>query len=414
MATRSYGIFWRWHFLAGLFACPVIFIVALTGALYTFQPELEDALKHDIRLVEPVGSKKSLDELSRALPSSCVPTWYNVPADADRSVAIGCKNESEYMLDPYRGTVLGDGKSHWFFHVVFWLHWELLLGEPGRVIIEWATSWTLLLLLSGVYLWWPRGKSGGAWWPRKGVRQRQFLRDLHAVIGAYSVPVLVAITTTGLFWTAWFGHGRWHPLHEDDPAHVAYENPPKSPLPQAGAQRIGLQQVLDASGQQTGGRSVYIVVPDKPDMSFVLYSWDPSFKDPSNSGAAFVHAYTGERQKEFGWDDATTFAKIDRYGYSIHVGAVLGWPGRILACIAALVLAALTITGPWMWWKRRPRGGLGVPGRPKKIPVALYVVLAGLGWLLPAVGWTLIAVVVFEGSRWLWLKLRDRTATEAP
>jgi uncharacterized iron-regulated membrane protein len=85
--------------------------------------------------------------------------------------------------------------------------------------------------------------------------------------------------------------------------------------------------------------------------------------------------------------------------YAIHVGAILGLPGRILACLASVMLAALCITGPWMWWKRRPNGKLGIPPRAERFSWPLLVGFAGLGWLLPAVGYTLLAIVAFELGR---------------
>jgi uncharacterized iron-regulated membrane protein len=82
--------------------------------------------------------------------------------------------------------------------------------------------------------------------------------------------------------------------------------------------------------------------------------------------------------------------------YAIHVGAILGLPGRILACLASLTLAALCITGPWMWWKRRPRGKLGVPPRAERFAWPLLAGIAALGFLLPTVGYTLLVAGVIE------------------
>jgi uncharacterized iron-regulated membrane protein len=86
--------------------------------------------------------------------------------------------------------------------------------------------------------------------------------------------------------------------------------------------------------------------------------------------------------------------------YAIHIGSIAGLAGRVAALVAALVLSWLCITGPWMWFKRRPRGGLGVPPRARRTPWPLFVLWAGLGWLLPAVGYTLLAVIAIELSIW--------------
>jgi uncharacterized iron-regulated membrane protein len=87
---------------------------------------------------------------------------------------------------------------------------------------------------------------------------------------------------------------------------------------------------------------------------------------------------------------------------AFHIGSLIGLPGQIRACLAAVILAGLTITGPWMWWKRRPRKKLGVPPSADHVPRGLLVAVAALGWLLPTVGWTLIAVLGIELVRWLW------------
>jgi len=404
VAIRTYGIFWRWHFLAGAIACPIIFVVALTGAVYSFQPEIERAFRRDVVFVEPHGPRRGLDDIERALPADCVVTSYFFPSAPDHAIQVGCANGHDAMVDPYRATVLGRVEENALFSVILGLHWELLLGEPGRIAIEWATSWTVLLMLSGAYLWWPRGKTGGAWWPRRGPRiaPRQRLRDLHAVFGAYAIPCLLLIATTGLFWTAWAGQGRWNRLHGNAVAKTM-DHPPTATMV-AGTPRIRVQQALAASGLLASQRqrAVSMLLPTTPEAPFVFFGFDDNFEYPSRLAIVYVDAYSAARVRELYWKDLSAMGKVDRAGYSVHIGALIGLPGRILACVAAVILAALAVTGPWMWWKRRPRGKLGVPPRAQHVPIGLLALIAALGWLLPTVGWTLIAVLVYELARWLW------------
>lgn len=408
MVSRTYGIFWRWHFLAGVIACPLLAVVALTGALYAFQPELERALQPSLMVVVPDGPPHPLGEIEHALPAGCVTTAYFLPGSPDHAWRALCVDGRELAIDPYRVRVLGVWRTNPVFAIVFGLHWELLLGEPGRIAIEWATSWAVMLMLSGAYLWWPRGRSGGAWWPRRGVRMRQRLRDLHAVFGAYAVPCLLAIATTGLFMTAWAGKRRWQRLH-DNAVETLYERPPSSKLV-PGAPRISSQQALAASGLFDGAHTVSMILPATADGAFACFGFDEDFEKPSLGAMVYVDAYSGKRLRELYWQDLSAIGKLDRAGYSIHVGALLGLPGRLLACLASLILAALAMTGPWMWWKRRPRGGLGIPPRAVHVPRGLLVVIAALGWLLPTVGWTLIIVLIIELGRWTWQRRRRPTA----
>jgi uncharacterized iron-regulated membrane protein len=408
VTTRFYGLLWRWHFLAGAAAFPILFVVAVTGALYAFQPELDRWASSELwtaRPPDPEARRRPLDELVHVAARACKPASIYVPRARDRAVTASCEGggRREVFIDPYRAELLGErDAAATFFGVVFSLHWELLLGEPGRLAIEWATSWAILLMAFGAALWWPRGKrrGGGVWWPRRGLAARQRLRDIHAVLGAYALPVLFAIAATGLMWTLRAGGERWHPLTEDA-FHDAWDRPPRSTVI-VGRPRIGLSAAAAAAGiaPDRERRAIYTTPPARPDDPYVFYLYDDTHATPSAEHTVWIDAYSGARLLALGWPDRSAAGKLDSAKYAIHVGALLGWPGRLLACAAALVLAALCATGPWMWWKRRPRGELGVPPRTRRAPWPLLAVLAGVGWLLPMIGWTLIALVAIElGAR---------------
>jgi uncharacterized iron-regulated membrane protein len=416
-ATRLYGVLWRWHFLAGLAACPILFVVALTGALYTFQPEFDPVLDSDLLHVEPGPTLVPADAVVAAGAAVCAPSGFVVPSRADLATTVYCpggEERREIMVDPYRGRVLGERHPEATFSgVVFQLHWDLCLGDTGRVLVEWSTAWALLLMVSGAVLWWPRGRrrGGGVWWPRRGVASRQWLRDLHAVVGAYAVPVLLALAATGLAWTLHAGDKRWRPL-TGDKVSATWKRPPPSTIV-AGAPPIGFDRALAAAGIDlaTEPLAVYGEPPAKPDGAYVFLVYDDTFHSPSRAYSVWIDAYSGAELARVTWDDHSTIGKINEAIFPIHVGALLGLPGRIAACLASLVLAALCVTGPWMWWKRRPRGRLGVPPRARRTPWALFVVLAGLGWLLPTVGYSLLAVVIIEGVLWI---VRSRSTPLKP
>lgn len=404
MATRLYGILWRWHFLVGLATFPVLVVVAVTGALYAFQPELDRQLSPELLKVaepEPPARRRPLDELIEVAPRTCRPSAVYVPAARDRSVSISCEGGGQRaaFVDPYRARLLGErDAAATFFGVVFALHWELLLGDPGRLVIEWATSWAILLMISGAALWWPRGRrrGGGVWWPRRTLAGRAWMRDLHAVLGAYALPVLLAIAATGLLWTLRAGGDRWHPLTEDA-VHTAWDHPPRSTV-MPGQPRIGLGAAATAAGIDPDANRlmIYTKPPAAPDDAYVFYLYDDTYATPSAERSIWIDAYSGARLLDLGWSDRSIAGKLDSAKYGIHVGALLGLPGRILACTAALILATLCMLGPWMWWKRRPRGELGVPPPARRRPWLLLGPLVAVGWLLPLVGWTLIAIVAIE------------------
>jgi uncharacterized iron-regulated membrane protein len=415
VASRSYGILWRWHFLAGLAACPVIAILAVTGALYVVQPELEHALYRELREVTPRGQPKSIDELVQRLPAECAGESLEVPTRPTDAIRQWCPGDGKHSVfaDPYTGALLGEERwDDTVFGFILKIHWELLLGETGRLVVEWATSIAIVLMLSGAYLWWPTRRGGGRWWPRRGVANRQRLRDLHSIAGAYLLPVLFIIAATGLFWTRLAGDDRWHHV-ADDAADKVWDAPPRSTAP-AGRTRIGYDRALAAAGIDVRNewRGISMWIGKQPDAAYTIYASSRDNDAPWATEIVFVDAYDGSLLRRVGWSGRSALNQINNAGYALHVGAIAGWPGRILVLISSLVLAFLCITGPWMWWKRRPRGALGIPPRSERFAWPLVAGLAVLGWLLPALGYTLLGIAAFElgrvGVRWFVLRRWSR------
>jgi uncharacterized iron-regulated membrane protein len=416
MAARLYGLLWRWHLFAGIAAVPIVFVLAVTGAIYAFQPEIEGYTRASLLEVQPVGDRMPLDRLLAVSPPGCEVEGFNRPGAEGRTVEVDCAGPGRraVYLDPYRGTVVGE--STWdttFLGWIFRIHWDLLLGDEGRLAVEWATSWTLLLAFSGVALWWPRGRrrTGGVVWPRLRLRGRARLRELHAVLGAYAAPLVCAIAATGLFWTLWAGEERWGRLTAEDDAAAREAAPPRSRPAPPGTPRIGLDAAVAAIGPAAGDPRIdlYVVPPQALDAPYTIYPWDPSHEHPSWSEVVWIDAYAGEVLGRVGWADRGALARLDAAGYAIHVGALLGLPGRILAAFAALVVALACVTGPWMWWKRR-RDGRRLPPSPPagRAPLWLLLLLCALGLALPMVGATLLVLLATAATQWLMRYLMTR------
>ncbi|TCK02756.1 UNVERIFIED_ORG: PepSY-associated transmembrane protein [Anoxybacillus amylolyticus] len=55
-----YAAVWRWHFYAGIIFSPFLIILALSGAVYLFKPQIESALYGHLYEVDKVGEKSCL------------------------------------------------------------------------------------------------------------------------------------------------------------------------------------------------------------------------------------------------------------------------------------------------------------------------------------------------------------------
>jgi uncharacterized iron-regulated membrane protein len=130
------------------------------------------------------------------------------PKRATSMAMFGDKAQYVYV-DPYRGHYLGAIEQGGFFDIVLKLHRTLFLGTTGRIIVELTTCWTIVLAVTGLYLWWPRqaNQLWGVWLPR--LRQKPYLvpRDLHAVSGVCVAIIGIVISLTGLIYTYVWGRG---------------------------------------------------------------------------------------------------------------------------------------------------------------------------------------------------------------
>ncbi|WP_126969809.1 PepSY domain-containing protein [Xanthomonas sp. BRIP62411] len=215
---RFYRAVWRWHFYAGLLVLPFIVWLALTGAAFLYQDAIDRSVHHGLKVV-PAGevrapAQRLVDAAQRRYGG--ILFRYTTPSRADASAEIGLVDthgaRQVVYVDPYRARVLGTLPEH---GTLAWtirrLHSLALVGPSARGLIEMAAGWAIVLVLTGVYLWWPRGRRGGVVSVRGKPAQRLFWRDLHAVTGAGVGAVLLFLALTGMPWSWLWGAqvNRW-------------------------------------------------------------------------------------------------------------------------------------------------------------------------------------------------------------
>ncbi|WP_425445627.1 PepSY-associated TM helix domain-containing protein [Xanthomonas pisi] len=215
---RCYRAVWRWHFYAGLLVLPFIIWLALTGAAFLYQDAIDRTVHHGLKVVPAGAARASAQHLVEVAQRSDGGTLfrYTTPKRADASAEIGLVDaqgtRKVVYVDPYRRRVLGSLLEH---GTLAWtirrLHSLELIGPFARGLIEMAAGWAIVLVLTGVYLWWPRGRRGGVVSVRGTPGQRLFWRDLHAVTGAGVGAVLLFLALTGMPWSWLWGAqvNRW-------------------------------------------------------------------------------------------------------------------------------------------------------------------------------------------------------------
>ncbi|KVG40704.1 PepSY-associated TM helix domain-containing protein [Burkholderia ubonensis] len=431
-ASAGYRTLWRWHFYAGLFVMPFLVILAITGTLYCFQPQIEPLLYPHRLIVEPrdtprLDADTLLAKARAAMPAGATPVSAQVSAAPDRSAEYVFRlrdgsRESVYV-NPYDGGVLGTlSVERRFMQVDRMLHRKLLLGKTGELLMELAACWTFVMIGTGVALWWPHGTArvGRALRPDLSLRGRPLWKSIHATAGIWLAAGAVAFILTGLPWSGSWGkyfkalaatvnlgepQGAWGglPLRSSRPGaapagtetrvaapaghrHDGGDSTPGMvmddlPLPQTpwavGNVPVPHSPSAPTPAPLTLDRAIAIVAGLGVTSGYTLALpagadgvLTASYfpADPKAERTIYIDQYSGAVLKDIRYDDYGAVSQAVSYGTSLHMGRYFGFANQIVCAALSLGLAAMAVTGAVMWWKRRPAGKLGAPARERDAP----------------------------------------------
>ncbi|MEX1137598.1 MAG: PepSY-associated TM helix domain-containing protein [Balneolales bacterium] len=369
------------HRWLGLVSGLVVVIVSITGCLFAFEYEISHWLRKDLIFVESQEEERlSVEDLqNRATEELDVETLvyglttYNNPEQAwtamyykggaDAWTYFGSIEDYRTLyINPYTGKTLGiiDEEKD-FFQIVKGLHWSLLLATPiGQPVVVWSTVIFIILLVSGLILWWPekwnkskRKKSFKIKW--KG-RWRRLNYDLHSVLGFYFLVLTLIIAFTGLYWafptakkTLYFlGTGEFS-------------------LPPAQTEQVQSKppvEIESHSIMEVVYEEVWTEFPDAYSISLIPPASDtgPIHAVIRGDGSTYYERsdlsfdqYSGELLQQDRYEEKNAGEKIMAMNYDIHVGAIGGLPGKIIAFLASMISASLPITGFILWLDRSRR-----------------------------------------------------------
>ena len=398
---RLYRVVWRWHFYAGMIITLPLIVVAATGALYIFKDELEGVLYPGVTYVEPAAERVSYEQQKAAVLAASPATAHFVfmqvfanPRRATSFVMAGATSQYNYV-DPYRGKYLGGIELGGFFDVVLKLHRSLFVGTTGRIVVELTTCWTMVLVATGIYLWWPRkaNQLWGVWLPRLRRKPYILLRDLHTVSGIYLSIVAIVISLTGLIYSYSWGAGFKYAATKTE-AYAMFSKPMLCKSPPE-AKDLPIDRLIEVARDKMPGKTLTIWFPRAP--NGVYLALGGSDYGPTVHEMLFLDRATGEILDDRYISQTKPVYWLGSWNYSLHVGSVLGQPSKWLWLGACVVLMTSPVTGIWMWWARRPTGSLGLPRRVNVLrPRWLVAIITATSVLLPTLGISVVVVLVVE------------------
>lgn len=375
----------RLHLWLGLASGIVIFIVSVTGCLWAFQEEIEtftsslpEIEKQDTPVIPPVEARNLAHEV---FPGRLVHgTLYE--AENDPIKVIFYEYEPEFYhtvyLHPYTGKVLEvENNLTGFFPLVLEGHRYLWLPKViGEQVVAWSTVIFAIMLITGIILWWPKNRKSRRnrfslnW--KENTKWRRKNYDLHSVLGFYISFLAIVIIFTGLVMafekfkaSVYYGLGGDKEVVWRLPENISSTGNSQNTLSGMDKLFYDLQEKypqavdLEFHYPMTASEAIYVEIGYEEG---VYYNADYRFYDQNTLQEISSPTIYGVYNNQTGIPE-----KIMRMNYDIHVGAIGGLPGKVLAFFASLLCASLPVTGGLMWYGRKFKKKKAVPVRVQKL-----------------------------------------------
>lgn len=426
LASDTYRAIWRWHFYAGLIAVPFMILLAVTGSLYLFRDEIDDTVFAHRNVVAaqasaPLPPSELVTKAQAAVPEAKL-SAYREPAGPTGSARVGFETVAGTVyafVNPYTGEVLGTvAKTQEFNEVVRKLHSLEYAGAYANRLIEAIAGFAIILVVSGLYLWWPRRQTGGVVTVRGTPSKRVFWRDTHAVTGAFAGVLIAFLALSGLPWSSFWGGklteiatatatgypaALWdnvpvsgkHAEHALETVGWTMESSPMPMSHQMAMEPIGLDRAV-AVARDKGMAPRFEVTPPADGQGVYTAAVFPD--DLQKARTIHIDQYTGEPIVDVSYADYGSLAKLTELGINIHMGQEFGLANQLLMLATCFAIILSSVAALLTWLKRRPAGRMGVPPYPtsRRVYGALWGMAIVFGILFPLSGLLIVAMVAVD------------------
>ena len=437
-ANRRYLTVWRWHFYFGLLVVPFLTLLAVTGLGMLLFANITG--KEGERLhVTPQAQVQPLSAQAEAArqfvnEKSASVVQYIAPRADDMVAVFRVNNDDKATMvavDPYTAKVVNSmPRNKGLYHTMDEIHGDIMLGTAGDYLLETAASLTILMMITGIYLWWAKqGRLKPMLVPKAG-KGRSWWRDLHGAFGTWVSLILLLFCLSGIAWAgiwggkmvqSWsrFPAGKWGvepnpvstlPTHGDVLNDGKTKEAPwileLTPMPVSGTTKgeNGISpsepmtlETVDRFAREIGFKGRYQLNLPKGETGVWTLSQDSMSYDmvsPIADRTVHIDRYSGKILADIRYDDYNFFGKFMAVSIALHMGT-LGWWSVLANVVFCLAVIFICVSGCVMWWKRRPSEARGLvpPAQKIKLPVwwAMAVPLLVVAVLFPT---AIIAIAV--------------------
>lgn len=408
MRNGFYNLLWKSHFLAGIVVVPFVLLLSVTGIIYLFKDNYEKSLLQSYSTYESTGKRLSYEHQLHIAQIN----WSKTPeaivvsekqTQSTQFTSGRFSHKSSLYINPSNGAVLGKvNVSETDMHKVRKLHGELLLGSFGTKIVELVASWMFVLILSGIYLFWPRERGiKGLFTIRTKVSKRVFFRDVHTFLGFWFSFLLILILMGGFPWTDVFGSGyKWvqkttnsgFPSTWQGRGLVSKDNQSKA---------ISLEVMIQKAEALNLDGEVSLSFPKSSKGVYTVSNQTTNF---SQMKSIHFDQYTGEIIAQNSWGDIGFMMKSRLWLMAFHQGKFGTW-NFVLIIVTALALTFLSLAAIFSYYKRKGHQEFKINEK-LKISIAPTIGICLLGILLPLFGTSLIVIFFINNVFLVTKKIR--------
>ncbi|HWT03349.1 MAG TPA: PepSY-associated TM helix domain-containing protein [Pyrinomonadaceae bacterium] len=376
-------IFWC-HLAAGVAAGLVILIMSVTGVLLAYERQITywaDTRGYQVQPPSPDAQRQGVEKLLEGVravrPGAATVT---VRADPTAPAEVGFGREGTIFVNPYTGEVLGGGSTRvraFFRSVTDWHRWLGASGEGtgrgvGRAITGASNFVFLFIVVSGIYLWWPRKWKKrlvrNVTWFKRGLTSRARNFNWHNTIGFWSaIPLFIVVLSGVVISYSWAGNLVYRVFGETPPAP---RSAPGQPPANAGQQQRGAAERRDAGRpeeltagsldrlwalaeqQQQGWRSISLRLPAATEPTAVFTIDLGNGGQPQKRSQLTLDLKTGQVVRWEPFSSQTPGRRARSWLRFAHTGEAAGVVGQTVAGIASAGGAVLVWTGLALAWRR--------------------------------------------------------------
>ncbi|HGH3631895.1 TPA: PepSY domain-containing protein [Acinetobacter baumannii] len=360
------------HWFLGISAGLILSIMGVTGAIYSYDQQISKWVNTDSYVVQAQSSPKltpaQLYQHFTTIQPEIKINSITIAKDPTASSVVNIEKEGErrgynMMVNPYTAQVLPEVQGRKLLLLIQQIHRNLTAGEFGKQITGACALMLIYFVLSGLYLRWPKKHSARQWLAVKPkLKGRNFIWDLHAVVGTWVIVFYLLFACTGLYWSYdWWRSGMFKVLGVEQPKMQGHggSGRNKDQLPKIqldNAQLItALNQTWSGFNNQIGRdySTLTVNLPKKDDGKIELSFVDATPQHERARNQAVYNYKTANIEKMELYEDKKLNQKIMSSMLPVHRGSFFGPVYQFVAMLASLAMPLFFVTGWMLYLKRR-------------------------------------------------------------